>query len=105
LIDTITALRTLRDRQSPWIAALYGNDSLHDGVLEELCSVSQTPVAALDDAVRLQRWREQELSLHDVWGPLLRRKGGMAGLPDLPHSGPISAKLAAKVMRGHVFGE
>lgn len=92
LLDTVQALEAIQRVRPEWITLLYGEPPPDAAPLtsfipfsSDLALLAGRPVCDSssqqhNDARRLELWRTGESSLHESWGPIVRRAGGASAL-------------------------
>jgi len=104
LVDTLQTLQSLRDASPPWFQTLYGGYGMHEGVLEQITE-SRSHTLPADDALRLELLRSGALQLHEVWGAVVRKVGGISSLLECDLNHATSRKSVSNAIYRHVFDQ
>lgn len=102
--DAVQSFLSLYQKDVAWLHELYGPLPVDTDLLNVLSQRTQrcTPRFSVDDQTRLAMWQDNRLSLHEVWGPLIRALGGEQAVMQLSLSSHLSAKQITKALKGQL---
>ena len=107
-IDSAIILQKLLELKPLWLDRLYTTHSFDKALLANIITTSAS-LQTLDmttrqaiDSQRLTLWKNNQLSLHDIWGPLARTLGGVESLAALNIPPNTTAKQLTKLLQSRI---
>lgn len=102
-IDTVQTIKQLNDMQLDWFAVLYGSSPLDKQLLESMLKQQPLKMNPVNDPQRIKLWQQGNLALHDIWGSLARRVGGVQamarwGFPDVTNASKLTKQIQNRVL-------
>lgn len=101
LIDNGRTLRTLCQLETHWLGIVYDKNIHHDPLISTLnqSTKSDPLVNRSDDEYRLSLLHNNQLGLHDLWGPIARSLGGADRLARLDVGHGMNTKQLTELFK------
>ncbi len=102
--DSFSAFASLYERDIPWIHGLYGPLRVDADFLRTVLGLEPDAklISTVDDYARLTLWQDGCLSLHEVWGSVIRALGGEQNVVELNIHPSLSAKQITKTLKTQI---
>ena len=101
--DCIQTLDTLNNKQPDWFSVMYGTRSLEHELLKTMMHGQSENEITAYDSERLDLWQQGHLGLHDIWGPLARRAGGVHALAEWKFPAADNTKQLTMQIKHRLF--